>query len=560
MSSFRKHFLISFSFLLLFPFAAQAGGALFLSPSSGNYKVGDSFSVLVNLDTGGESINASTGHINFDNSKLQVVSLTYAQSVFSIWTEIPAFSNQAGTISFSGGVPSPGYTGSSGTVLRIIFKAKSYGQAPVNFLSGSILANDGKGTNIADGLRGAFFTLTSPFAPVSDEEVTPKKNPTLKEAEKAISAPIVTKWPRQLDEGDTLTMEGLGYPLTKISVIIQKDSEEWVNGYTFSGFDGKFIFTHPNKVEVGYYTIWARNIAEDGNQSGLSDPVITSVVALAYIKVGDLVLYYDTVIIILLVLLILFLLFWILSFFYVRKRKRRKVETEKKALESLNEKDFGMYVAKELGEHINNELSYLKRIQELEKEKGGQEQVVAAALSGIAEKLLEENERAEKAVYVHSIPSMPPSISETAKEQMAAAPSLFRAQEEVSIPTVPVRPKELPKIPIKAKEKEPETVPKNIPPSPSVLEKETPSVAAIPVKKEIPSGVLARKEEKEAPLVSVPNYSEQKTVELQSEPEEKSEEKPQAPERIEKEGASAANAGIGPLPTLSSPHRTETKG
>src|SRR3989344_6704130 len=150
MNLLKNHFTI-FIFLCLFvPLSATAQGILSLSPSTGSYRVGESFSVIVNLNTGGESVNASTGQINFDNSKLQVVSLGYSQSIFSLWTDNPSCSNPAGTINFSGGVPSPGFTGASGSILRITFKGKASGQAPVNFLSGSVLANDGQVTNIAD--------------------------------------------------------------------------------------------------------------------------------------------------------------------------------------------------------------------------------------------------------------------------------------------------------------------------------------------------------------------------------------------------------------------------
>src|SRR3989344_7867804 len=139
MNLLKNHFTI-FIFLCLFvPLSATAQGILSLSPSTGSYRVGESFSVIVNLNTGGESVNASTGQINFDNSKLQVVSLGYSQSIFSLWTDNPSFSNPAGTINFSGGVPSPGFTGASGSILRITFKGKASGQTVLNNFHPSLL-------------------------------------------------------------------------------------------------------------------------------------------------------------------------------------------------------------------------------------------------------------------------------------------------------------------------------------------------------------------------------------------------------------------------------------
>ena len=56
--------------------------------------------------------------------------------------------------------------------------------------------------------------------------------------------------------------------------------------------------------------------------------------------------------------------------------------------EALNGKDLGLYVAKELGDNINYELSYLKRVQALEKAKGQSQKVVAVEYSGLIGKLL----------------------------------------------------------------------------------------------------------------------------------------------------------------------------
>ena len=60
--------------------------------------------------------------------------------------------------------------------------------------------------------------------------------------------------------------------------------------------------------------------------------------------------------------------------------------------EALAGKDLGLYVAEELGENINYELSYLKRVQILEKEKGEVQKVVAVEYSGLIGKLLDPKE------------------------------------------------------------------------------------------------------------------------------------------------------------------------
>jgi len=61
--------------------------------------------------------------------------------------------------------------------------------------------------------------------------------------------------------------------------------------------------------------------------------------------------------------------------------------------ELLNGKDLGLYVAQELGENINAERYYLKRVQELEKEKGESQKVVAIEYMGLIGKLLDPEEK-----------------------------------------------------------------------------------------------------------------------------------------------------------------------
>jgi hypothetical protein len=48
--------------------------------------------------------------------------------------------------------------------VNIVFQAVAQGSAPVTFSSGSVLANDGKGTNILSSMSGATFTIGPPAA------------------------------------------------------------------------------------------------------------------------------------------------------------------------------------------------------------------------------------------------------------------------------------------------------------------------------------------------------------------------------------------------------------
>ncbi|MEK7592171.1 MAG: cohesin domain-containing protein [Patescibacteria group bacterium] len=146
--------------------------SLNFSPPSGSHTVGSTFSVSVNVESSDQAMNAASGVVSFPWDKLEVVSLSKAGSIFSLWPAEPSFSNSGGTVSFEGIVLNPGYTGANGKILTITFKVRNTGTANVSFSSGSVLANDGTGTNILNSFRVATYTLGSAStpAPVSPQE------------------------------------------------------------------------------------------------------------------------------------------------------------------------------------------------------------------------------------------------------------------------------------------------------------------------------------------------------------------------------------------------------
>jgi hypothetical protein len=107
---------VIFYALLFVPVADAA--SLKLSPSTGIYTAGKSFTISVALNTDGKSVNAADGKLTFNPKELQVVSVSRASSIFNLWTEEPSFSNTQGTIAFGGGSPT-GYKGTSGAILNI---------------------------------------------------------------------------------------------------------------------------------------------------------------------------------------------------------------------------------------------------------------------------------------------------------------------------------------------------------------------------------------------------------------------------------------------------------
>jgi hypothetical protein len=150
------------------PFAraqTAAGAQISLSPASGSYAAGQTFTVSVMLNSGGGvGVNAADGELSFDPTMLSVQSVSKDNSVFNLWTSNPSFSNTAGTVDYSGGSNSA-YTGSAGDIIDVTFQALAAGSATVKFNSATALAADGQGTNVLGGTSGGTYTIGGAAAP-----------------------------------------------------------------------------------------------------------------------------------------------------------------------------------------------------------------------------------------------------------------------------------------------------------------------------------------------------------------------------------------------------------
>lgn len=143
--------------------ALAAGASLKISPSGGTYEVGALVDISFALDTGSEAVNAVKADVQFPPDKLQVVNPAASTSFISIWVTAPTYSNTDGTLSFQGGLPSPGIKTSSGIISTVTFRVKGSGKATLKYLPTSkVLRNDGEGTNILTSTTSAEFALKNP--------------------------------------------------------------------------------------------------------------------------------------------------------------------------------------------------------------------------------------------------------------------------------------------------------------------------------------------------------------------------------------------------------------
>ncbi len=166
---------------------------LSLYPSSALVSPGQTVSVSVIIASSDKAVNAVSGLVNFPTNKLQVLSVSKANSALTLWVEEPSYSNVSGTISFQGVVPNPGFLGTRGTVLTIVFKTLAAGPADISFSQASVLANDGSGTDILADYQGSTINISGqPIGPTKAETQTSVSSDELRITSK--THPVINKW------------------------------------------------------------------------------------------------------------------------------------------------------------------------------------------------------------------------------------------------------------------------------------------------------------------------------------------------------------------------------
>lgn len=169
--NFTIHLIIPFLFFFCFAFvnfvlaqsyndpSPQLGASLYVVPLSENPRANGNFTATLKVDSLAQPVNAVKGTLTFNKDKLEIIGVSKIGSILNLWVDEPNFSNLNGTLKFQGGVPNPGFIGNGGTVLHIIFKAKSPGITSLVWKDGEVLANDGKGTNILINLQNLDFSI-----------------------------------------------------------------------------------------------------------------------------------------------------------------------------------------------------------------------------------------------------------------------------------------------------------------------------------------------------------------------------------------------------------------
>jgi Cohesin domain len=158
--------------LVLAPAASAYAATLGITSDSANVTTGDIVTVTILVNSSDQAINTAEGILQFPTAVLQALSVDKSSSIFSIWVQDPTFSNTTGQVSFSAGLPNPGYQGSGGTVLTATFVAKHSGTATLSLSDASVRANDGLGTDVLTSAGTLQLTVTNPAAVAPPTVVT----------------------------------------------------------------------------------------------------------------------------------------------------------------------------------------------------------------------------------------------------------------------------------------------------------------------------------------------------------------------------------------------------
>lgn len=165
-SSFRVFlFYTLFCVLIFYAFVPLAEAAsLSVRPKAGEYKLGEEFRAVVELDPEGQPISGVDAIMEFDPSILFVIGLDSGDSVLDQWEAEPNFSNNEGTVSFNGEAENPLRVNS--TLLYVDFRVVGYGESKLSPAQVLLTTPDDEVLDVLVNSLGASYTITKnkPYA------------------------------------------------------------------------------------------------------------------------------------------------------------------------------------------------------------------------------------------------------------------------------------------------------------------------------------------------------------------------------------------------------------
>lgn len=268
-----KALLLALLFLPLLGEAAE--GTLYMTPEKGSYVVGEVFDVRVLADSGGVGVNAVEAELSFNPTALAVQSVSTEGSILSTWSTEPQFSNDTGTVNFSGWT-GHSFNGNDGLLVTITFKALRNAAGNAHLAAGAMLAVQ-DGSNIITSMKSGLYTvapreIARPVTPATTTEALPPADLISRPA----PPPLITRYEHSIRAGEYITIQGKTDPNARVIMWLQKGSEESMYDVQSNG-DGDFTFTSPRPAEEGVYRVWSAVEDAYGARGPQSDRIAINV-------------------------------------------------------------------------------------------------------------------------------------------------------------------------------------------------------------------------------------------------------------------------------------------
>jgi hypothetical protein len=145
-------------FLFSAPNALPPGNSVYVSASNIAPEIGKSTSVIVRFNATAP-VNAFDGSLHVDPSRITLGMIDTNKSALNLWAAAPETNSESGTVAWSGGIiDGPGKGPMNGEILRANITPLTEGLTKILVSDATLLANDGKGTNIIDNLGALRIT------------------------------------------------------------------------------------------------------------------------------------------------------------------------------------------------------------------------------------------------------------------------------------------------------------------------------------------------------------------------------------------------------------------
>ena len=353
-------------FISLFPAVAFAASLTF-SPQSGTYTAGSKITVNIYVSSSDQSMNAVSGALSFPTDLLSVSSVSKSNSIISLWTIEPTFSNSAGSVNFEGIVLNPGFTGSDGKIISITFTAKSVGTANIGFDSGSVLANDGTGTSLPTTFGKAQFVITPGAPSVSSPSQTNAPATTSAPIIPAVIPPVINFYPRVIYRGDQIVVQGTSrYPNSKVIVWLKYNSEDAKSSTITNTASGDFTFANTDAAKEGTYEFWTQSVDQNGAVS-TSSPIYT-ILVISPFTVVIFGMKINIFVGLLLLLILLLILMWLIS----KRAKKERTKSEADAMVT-NANKLANTKFSYFNDYVNAQLNVLENDEKIKSMQGSLE-------------------------------------------------------------------------------------------------------------------------------------------------------------------------------------------